>query len=110
MAAPLYFSKMALFAQYADYPIIPRILIPIRPTDLYDVYTTGVSQLDKLSERYYGNSLMGWLILEANPQYTEEPQINNQDIIRIPFPFDIVKSGYLLAVTDWMNLNPPSTI
>lgn len=40
--------------------------------------------LDGVSLRYYGLSTLRWAILDANPQYKTEFDINNGDIILLP--------------------------
>ena len=40
--------------------------------------------LDGVSYRYYGISALRWAILDANPKYRTEFDINNGDIVLIP--------------------------
>ena len=41
-------------------------------------------RLDLLASRYYGNPIHWWFILEANPKYMEEEDIQNGDVLIIP--------------------------
>lgn len=41
-------------------------------------------RLDLLAYAYYGDPQYWWFILDANPQYFEEYEINNGDILLIP--------------------------
>lgn len=41
-------------------------------------------RLDNLSTRYYGDPQYWWFILDANPRYMEEHEIQNGDILLIP--------------------------
>jgi len=69
------------------FEIIPGIEIPIKSTDKYVSFKSGVDRLDKYSQEYYGSPLFGWLILLANPLAGSiEFLIPNKFMIRIPFP------------------------
>lgn len=41
-------------------------------------------RLDVLSNRYYGEHQYWWFILDANPKYMEEEEINKGDVLLIP--------------------------
>lgn len=45
--------------------------------------------LDGISYKQYGNERLGWAILDANPKYQSEIEIQPGDVIAIP-PFDEV--------------------
>lgn len=47
--------------------------------------------LDGLSYRYYDNTALRWAILDANPQYRTEFEIENGDHILIPDYEEVVK-------------------
>lgn len=64
----------------------PFVKINERNSDKYEKYFTGISRLDKLSFKYYGNATYGKIILIANPQFLSESEIDDQAVIRIPFP------------------------
>ena len=74
---------------------VPFIRIPVRKSDYYVFYEAGKTRLDLLSYQYYGNANYDWLILQANPEYGSlEYKIPNGAKIRVPYPLDIVISGY----------------
>lgn len=43
-------------------------------------------RLDLLAERFYGDSQLHWVILYANPQYSNELEITEGAILTIPNP------------------------
>ena len=65
---------------------VPFVEIPIKDTDKYPVYTIGKSRLDKMSLSFYGDPYHGWLIMQANPEYSKETEIVDGAILRVPFP------------------------
>jgi hypothetical protein len=73
---------------------MPFIKISERPSDKYEYWNVGFSRLDKLANKYYGNSVMDFLILYANPQYLSEFDIPDNTLIRIPFPLADVRKEY----------------
>lgn len=49
--------------------------------------------VDGLAHRYYKNALLSWAILDANPQYLSEMDMNAGDVVSIP-NFEEVVSLY----------------
>tara|TARA_R110001583_G_scaffold4356_7_gene25348 strand:+ start:10146 stop:10466 length:321 start_codon:yes stop_codon:yes gene_type:complete len=85
---------------------IPFIKLSEKTTDKFEKYKMGVTRFDKLSQKYYGNSLHGWLIMLANgDQGGLEFTINDGDVIRIPFPFKDTLQEYEDAVNRYIKLN-----
>lgn len=85
---------------------MPFIKLQIKPTDKYETYKIGVTRFDKLSQKYYGNSLHGWLIMLANGEKGGlEFTIKDGDVIRIPFPFKETLQEYEDAVNRYIKLN-----
>jgi hypothetical protein len=76
----------------------PFVKIIQQPTDIFLEYTPIVSRLDKLSQTYYGTPLYWWMILMANPQYSLEFDIEEGDVIRIPFPFQTAYDNYITQI------------
>jgi hypothetical protein len=74
--------------------IMPFINIPVSPTDKYEEYILGVTRFDKLSQKYYGSPIYSRFIEIANPQFLNEWEFTDGEIIRIPFPLDSVKSYF----------------
>ncbi len=84
----------------------PFIEIPRKPTDKFVEYENGVTRFDKLSQQYYGNSLHGWLIMQANPELGGmEFTIQQGTTIRIPFPFQQSLQDYENGMNRYLKLN-----
>lgn len=62
--------------------------IPPHPADTIHVVSEG-DRLDLIAFKYYGDTQLGWVILDANPQYDTELDIKPGDRLRIPSPFRI---------------------
>ena len=73
---------------------IPFVQIPTNSSDKFEEWQLGRSRLDKIAKRYYGNEFFDFLILYANPNYVTEFDIEDSDIIRIPFPLDKARTDY----------------
>lgn len=74
---------------------IPYIKIPQKISDKEEVYIVGFTRLDLLSYKYYEDANYDWLILLANPNLNSlEFKINDNSIIRIPYPLDVSLSDY----------------
>ena len=74
---------------------VPFIPITKRSSDQYITYRTGKTRMDTVSYNAYGDSDFGWLILQANPEYSGfEFEIPNGSILRVPSPLQTVLSGY----------------
>ena len=100
-----YFDRYKKFRQNGKINPIPGLKIPSEDTDKNVVYTLGETRLDILSQTYYNNPYHGFLIMLANPQYGGlEFNIKNNDIIRIPFPFDSAIERYLNSVETYKRL------
>ena len=85
---------------------MPFITLSEKSSDKFEVYKKGVTRFDKLSQKYYGNPLHGWLIMLANPSYGGlEFIIEQGEIIRIPFPFTNTLQEYEDAVNTHIKLN-----
>ena len=73
---------------------MPFVKINEQITDKYISWKLNRSRYDILSDTYYGSPEYGFLISYANPTYINEHDINDGDIIRIPFPLDTSLSIY----------------
>jgi len=73
---------------------LPYVTLPANSSDKYETWKAGFSRLDKVAKRYYGNEFFDFLILWGNPQYISEFDIEDGDLIRIPFPLEKVKTDY----------------
>lgn len=77
---------------------MPYVNLPLNQSDKYETWNTEYSRLDKLSQKYYGNPFYDFLILYANG-YMSEFDIDDGQLIRIPFPLTKVKNDYETALT-----------
>lgn|SRR5690606_28972496 len=73
---------------------LPFVEIPTNASDKYINWRLGVDRLDKVAKRYYDNEFFDFIILLANPNYISEFDIDDGDVIRIPFPLDKAKTDY----------------
>lgn len=96
-----YFERYNLFLNGQS---IPFIEITKRPSDKYKTFKEGATTYDSLSYKYYGNSLMGWIISLGNPEYVDEFQIESGKVIRIPFPLDSVQQELQNKISQYNSL------
>mgnify|MGYP003347737919 CR=1 FL=1 len=82
-----YYNRYNQFLLNGEQTVVPGLTLPRKSTDIKYVFRAGVSRLDKISQEYYGTPFFGWLILQANPQFTgSEWNIPDGAILTIPFP------------------------
>lgn len=94
-----YFDRYESFRANGDLKMVPGIQIQRLPSDKQVIYKKGETRLDKLSQTYYNNPYHGFLIMLANPQYGGlEFDINDQDIIIVPYPFESAVERYIAEV------------
>ncbi len=77
-----------------DMEPMPNVKLPESPSDKYERWRAGSSRLDFLSNKYYGSPFYDFFILLANPDFLNEWEIPDGEIIRIPFPIQKVKIEY----------------
>jgi hypothetical protein len=96
------FDRYSQFRQGNNISLIPFGKIQKRNTDKYEIYIKGVTRIDLLSYKYYGNPDYGWLILQANPQHGSLwYAIDDMTEIRIPFPLEGALSDYQKSIDDY---------
>jgi len=85
--------NLQYYNRYNDFLIngrqttVPYVFLPSKTSDKNYIYKVSQSRLDKVSQQYYGTPFFGWLILQANPQFTGfEFNIPDGSILTIPFP------------------------
>ena len=84
----------------------PCVKIPVKSTDKYENYTSGVTRFDILSYNYYGNANYGWLIMLANPHLSGlEFETEQSTMIRIPFPLSDSMNDYIEEVNKYIKIN-----
>jgi hypothetical protein len=97
-----YFNR---YTYFEPGEIIPFIPISISNTDKYEIYTQGITTLDSLSYKYYGSSLMGWVISTGNPDLPiNEFDYEDGKVLRIPFPLSRVKKEYEEKVNNYKTI------
>ena len=80
------------------YDMMPFVQLPVNQSDKFETWNVAYSRLDKLANKYYGNSFYDFFILYANG-FMSEFDIPDDTLIRIPFPLAKVKSDYESALT-----------
>jgi len=97
-----YYNRYNLFYINGEQTVVPYVTVPTKPSDKVYVYKVGVSRLDKVSQEYYGTPFFGWLILQANPQYSGmENNIFDGAVLNIPYPLITSLQDYKLAVENY---------
>ena len=82
-----YYNRYNEFLINGQQNVVPFVTLPSKTTDKNYIYKVGQSRLDKISQQYYDSPFFGWLILQANPQFTGmETNIPDGSILTIPFP------------------------
>ena len=82
-----YYNRYKEFLINGEQTVVPFVPLPSKGTDQRYIYKTAGSRLDKISQQNYNTPLIGWLILQANPQFGGlEWNIPDNSIITIPFP------------------------
>jgi hypothetical protein len=82
-----YYNRYSSFLNNGQQSVVPYIALPTKSTDKNYIYKVGQSRLDVISQQYYNSPFFGWLILQANPQYSGmESNIHDGSILTIPFP------------------------
>ena len=99
------YDRYSKFRRNGKIGIVPRIEIPVSESDYYEVYTRGMSRLDNISYKYYGDPNYDWLIMLANPEYgSMEYNIPNGSEIRIPYPLMNAIQIYNASVDNYNRL------
>ena len=99
-----YYDRYKYFKDNGKIACTPLILISERSTDKFIVYKLAETRLDKVSEAYYGTPYYNWLIMNANPQYGGiEFNIEDGDVIRVPFPFRNVIQEFETSTQTYIN-------
>lgn len=85
--------------------IVPFVKIPSKSTDYYETYHRGITRLDVLSYKYYGDANYDWLIMQANPKLgSMEFNIPDKSTIRIPYPLSITLEQYKKGIENYIEL------
>ena len=83
------YNRYSRFSADGEMKLVPFAEIPVKPTDRYEYYRSGLTRLDNLSYKHYKDPNYGWLILQANPEVGGlEFNIIDGTLLRIPYPLD----------------------
>ena len=100
------YNRYKSFIVNGAFKRVPFIKIPKRSSDIYVYYEVGVTRLDLLSYQYYNDPNYGWLILQANPEYSSlEFKLEDGAKIRIPYPLESAIQGYEDEIKKYDRLN-----
>ena len=87
MAKKQYYNRYSEFIVDGSPSVVTYVNLPSKSTDKRYIYKVGQSRLDKISQQYYNTPFFGWLIMQANPQYSGlEQNIPDGAILTIPYP------------------------
>jgi hypothetical protein len=97
------YNRYKDFVINGEQTIVPYIILPSKSTDKKYIYKVGMSRMDKVSQQYYGSPLFGWLIMQANPQYSgNEWVIPDGSILTIPYPLVASLQDYKNQLDDYL--------
>ena len=100
------YDRYNLFRHEDNVGFIPTITLDKKNTDYYEIYKTGQTRMDVLSNQYYGEPSYGWLILMANQYYgSMEYEFEDGITIRIPYPLETTIREYVEKVKTYKKLN-----
>ena len=82
-----YYNRYSPFLVNGEQTVVPYINLPAKSSDKRYIYKVGISRLDKVSQQHYNSPFFGWLILQANPEFTGfEFNIPDGAVLTIPYP------------------------
>jgi hypothetical protein len=82
-----YYNRYNNFLIDGNQTVVPFVKLPSKTTDKNYIYKVGQTRLDKISQQFYDTPFFGWLILQANPQFSgNEFIIPDGSVLTIPFP------------------------
>lgn len=100
-----YYDRYEEFRSNGDMSVLPFLRIPQKNSDIRVVYDEN-SRLDIISQDAYNNPNLGWLILQANPQFGAiEFDIPIGSVLTVPFPLQESLADYEKAIIRHKNLN-----
>ena len=82
-----YYNRYSNFLVNGEQTVVPYLTLQPKISDKKYIYRVGQSRLDKISQQYYNSPFFGWLILQANPEFTGfEFNIPDGSVLTIPYP------------------------
>ena len=99
------YDRYSKFRNNGIISIVPFIKIPVKNTDYYETYKRGVTRLDLLSYKYYGDASYDWLIMQANSKYgSMEFNIPDKSDLRIPYPLNTTLEQYKQQIETYIEI------
>lgn len=98
--AKQYYDRYQDFRVGNTIKVLPFITISEKSSDIFIEYKKN-TRLDIVSNTYYGTPYYGWLILQANPEYSMEFDIPDGTLIRVPFPIFPILQEYQQKISDY---------
>lgn len=98
-----YYNRYTAFMADGEVSVkVPFVKIPNSSTDKILEYDRKTMRCDTLSYKFYGDPNYGWLILQANPEYSGyEFSIPDGARFRIPYPLDSAIQRYENGIKIW---------
>lgn len=97
------YNRYSQFMENGIIKFLPFIKLPNKSSDKIDIYKTGITRMDKLSNKYYKDPNYGWLIMLANPELGSlEFEIPNNSAIKIPFPLETSINDFKTEITNYI--------
>ena len=82
---------------------VPFIKLTPKETDYFETYRRGITRLDLISYKYYGDANYDWLILQANARYgSMEFNIPDGVELRIPYPLESTLEEYRQKIDNYV--------
>lgn len=102
----LYYDRYREITSNGNVLVSPKIKIEERNTDKYITFKKGQTKLFEVSDRFYNSPFFSFIIHAANPNVPSlEPEIENNTLIRIPFPLESAISDYRNSITTFKREN-----
>jgi hypothetical protein len=98
----LYSFLISPVSKYSSTHLFIDDLLQSKSSDKKYIYRVGQSRLDKISQQYYNSPFFGWLILQANPEFTGfEFNIPDGSVLTIPYPLVTSLQEYKSALDNY---------
>jgi hypothetical protein len=97
-----YYNRYGNFLVNGEQTVVPYLTLQSKSSDKKYIYRVGQSRLDKISQQYYNSPFFGWLILQANPEFTGfEFNIPDGSVLTIPYPLVTSLQEYKSALDNY---------
>lgn len=100
------YDRYTRFRNGNSFKTVPFIKIPVKNTDMYEVFEKNKTKLDNLSYQYYDNANYAWFIMQANPEFgSMEHEIPDKALLRIPYPLAASLQDYEAEIDKYNEFN-----